>query len=70
MVVNKTLQINLTKEESTTLREAFNILDEIAGELTNTDVDFFTLAHGDTSSKLERQASRVFDAHECLDMLL
>ena len=72
MEVNKTLAIKLTKEESTTLREAFSILDDIANELQDANVDYFNFMHGDVSAKLDckMRAEYIYKAHECLDIIL
>ena len=70
MTVENSLHINLTKDEYIALRTAFNILDDIASEIQDANVDFFTFSHDGWASNHERTPLDVDNAKIYLDKFL
>ena len=62
------MDIQLTKEETDTLSDAFDILDRIASKVEITDTDYLTLTYADGSFK-EFGAANIYEANECLNKL-
>lgn len=63
------MDIQLTKDETDTLSDAFDILDRIASKVEMTDTDYLTLTYADGSSK-EFGAADIYEAHKSLDKFI